>query len=224
MAITVLAWPLIVLVAPDTFIKYRAASLKSAGLSKHGLSNINKNIDRSHISDEEYERIRRTEKSGEADVTYFGSISTVSDALRAFWNEDVPPSVYRDLSSARASLNESNSNNKDASGEISYSIGPPDWYVGFSKEFLKSISKIDRKMQGRIVKAVAEISASPTDISGNTIKPLSGNLNGLWRYRLGDSRLIYYPHSSSKRITLISFGARGKVYSEVPSYEDVAGQ
>jgi mRNA-degrading endonuclease RelE of RelBE toxin-antitoxin system len=47
---------------------------------------------------------------------------------------------------------------------------------------------------------------------GDTIKPLSHDYSGLWRYRIGDHRLVYQPVRSQKEILLVEFAARGSVY------------
>ncbi len=53
---------------------------------------------------------------------------------------------------------------------------PPPWYIGMSSNFTKAISKIDRKLQGRILEALTDITENPTTIRGDTMKPLSGEL------------------------------------------------
>lgn len=89
----------------------------------------------------------------------------------------------------------------------------PEWYIGMSNKFIKSMRSIDRKMQGRILEALKMLSADPKTPKGDTIKALTGDLNGLWRYRIRDFRLIYHADSIKKRILLLSFEARGKVYN-----------
>jgi|ERR1700686_2019810 len=91
---------------------------------------------------------------------------------------------------------------------------PPPWYIGMSSNFSKAISKIDRKLQGRVLEALAHITESPTTIRGDTVKPLTGELQGCWRYRLGDYRLIYSPDQSSGDITLLAFASRGSIYDD----------
>ena len=86
------------------------------------------------------------------------------------------------------------------------------YYVGWSPEFLKSTQNIDRKLQGRTYQAIAEISREPTTPRGDTVKPLTSGLKGLWRYRIGDFRLVYHPDSESRHVTLITFAGRGNVY------------
>ena len=91
---------------------------------------------------------------------------------------------------------------------------PPPWYVGLSKSFRKDITGIDRKLQGRILEALSDIASNPTTPRGDTIKPLQTDLNGCWRYRIGDYRLVYFPDASSGDITLLTFAARGAVYGD----------
>jgi len=89
---------------------------------------------------------------------------------------------------------------------------PPPWYIGMSSAFSKDISKIDRKLQGRILEAITEITQEPMILRGDTVKPLTGELQGCWRYRLGDYRLIYSPDKATGDITLVAFASRGSVY------------
>lgn len=93
-----------------------------------------------------------------------------------------------------------------------YPTTAPGWYVGWSPEFLKRTQNIDRKLQGRIYQAIAHISREPTTLQGNTVKPLTSGMKGLWRYRIGDFRLVYHPNSETRHITLITFAGRGDVY------------
>lgn len=89
---------------------------------------------------------------------------------------------------------------------------PPDWFIGITSNFSKSIKKADKKIQGRILEAIARITSDPISPSGNTIKRLSGEKDGMWRYRIGDYRIIYYPDKNTKHILLLSFSPRGSAY------------
>ena len=86
------------------------------------------------------------------------------------------------------------------------------WSFGLTPTFRKSLKDLDRKLQGRVFEAVMKICDSPMTIQGDTIKPLHGPLDGLWRYRIGDHRLVYKPNVGEKRIFLLEFGPRGSVY------------
>jgi mRNA-degrading endonuclease RelE of RelBE toxin-antitoxin system len=92
--------------------------------------------------------------------------------------------------------------------------GPPPWSIGFSKQFKKDTSAMDRKLLGRILEVLEEISdyELPFKAVGDTFKPLTGHLEGSWRYRIGDSRLVVRPVVESAQIHALMFGSRGSVY------------
>lgn len=86
------------------------------------------------------------------------------------------------------------------------------WYIAMTDEFIKAIQTIDRKLQGRILESITHLSQAPMDSLGDTVKPLTGELKGLWRYRLGDFRLIYRPNPTERTIVLVALAARGGAY------------
>jgi len=95
----------------------------------------------------------------------------------------------------------------------SYSVADiEDWNVGFSGEFAKETRRLDRKLQGQIFVAIQDILTNPMTVRGDTVKPLERNLKGLWRYRVGDYRIIYRPQPDQRRVELVTFGPRGAVY------------
>jgi mRNA-degrading endonuclease RelE of RelBE toxin-antitoxin system len=94
----------------------------------------------------------------------------------------------------------------------SYSPSPRLWLISWTEEFQKSLLDIDRKLQGRVLVALGELSREPIKPQGNTIKPLSSGLKGLWRYRIGGFRLIYFPDSDNKQVVVLSFSNRGNAY------------
>jgi len=89
---------------------------------------------------------------------------------------------------------------------------PPPWFVGMSSAFAKQVSCIDRTLQGRILEALTDLAKNPLEMRGDTVKPLSGDFKGCWRYRIGPYRLIYSPDSNTGDITLLAFAARGGAY------------
>nr|WP_160327473.1 type II toxin-antitoxin system RelE/ParE family toxin [Burkholderia ambifaria] len=89
------------------------------------------------------------------------------------------------------------------------------WTIGLSPAFRKAIGSVDKKLQGRILEAIAGISEDPLTAQGDTKKPLEGNLKGLWRYRIGEFRLIYRPENAASVVVLVDFVARSAGYSGV---------
>lgn len=98
---------------------------------------------------------------------------------------------------------------------ISFRVADPrgePWLSFFTREFKKSISKVDKKVKGRIVEAIMEICEAPLEMKGDTQKPLVGELDGHWRYRIGDYRLIYLPMIDHHKIIFSDFDTRGQIY------------
>ena len=63
------------------------------------------------------------------------------------------------------------------------------------------------------LRAVVEICNAPMSPRGTAIKRLSGHGGRLWRYRLGDRRLVYEPDEARHVVRFLRFGPRGDVYS-----------
>jgi len=97
---------------------------------------------------------------------------------------------------------------------VMYSIRKhePEWYIAFTSDFKNSLRKVDQNMRGRILGALSYLVESPSTSNGDTVKPLSRDLRGLWRYRIGDYRLIYKPDESSRHIYILAFLPRGSAY------------
>lgn len=89
---------------------------------------------------------------------------------------------------------------------------PPPWFVGYTREFSSEVMHLDRKIQGRILEALMELSREPATPKGDTIKPLTADKKGFWRYRIGDFRLVYKPDRSKATVLAVSFSDRGSAY------------
>lgn len=155
--------------------------------------------------------------------------------LETYWNEDIGPEEFlkREIAlklekSSSRDLKFQISDKEDSvrfsaippveKGDVAHSYTKPidvekiSWSVRFTTEFIKSIKNIDKKLKGRILEAVEKLSLEPCEMIGDTIKPLSDDLKGLWRYRIGDYRLLYIPEDTKHQVILMSFGPRGGVY------------
>lgn len=98
-------------------------------------------------------------------------------------------------------------------GEAEVAVrGPTSWSIAFTAVFRKSVADADRKLQGRILLALTDLSENPTLSRGDTKKPLVGEFKGLWRYRLGDYRLLYEPRAAQRLVVLVGFSSRGSAY------------
>ena len=86
------------------------------------------------------------------------------------------------------------------------------WALSLTSDFRKAVACVDKKMQGRVLEALSELSVNPNTAIGDTVRPLVGDRKGLWRYRLGDFRLIYEPLTKIHVVKLVDFAPRGQVY------------
>lgn len=91
---------------------------------------------------------------------------------------------------------------------------PPPWLIAFTTQFQKDIARIDRKQQGHILETLQKLSGLswPFQPMGDTFKPLGGELKGLWRYRLGDFRLVVKPRKEKRELDVLTYAARDSVY------------
>lgn len=86
------------------------------------------------------------------------------------------------------------------------------WFIQFDAGFRKVLNSLDKNLRARLLDAIADLSEQPTELRGDTKKPLSNERKGAWRYRIGDYRLIYLPEDPPGVVHLLSFDARGSVY------------
>jgi len=84
--------------------------------------------------------------------------------------------------------------------------------VNMTNNFVDDIRCIDRKMKGGVLEAISKIVRAPMTAVGDTQKPLDGDKKGLWRFRVGNYRLIFKPELSRRIVTLLTFGARDEIY------------
>jgi len=65
-----------------------------------------------------------------------------------------------------------------------------EWLVKFTPTFAKTLGKHDKKIKGKAIEAISDLSIEPMKPKGNTIKALSKNKKGPSLYHIGDFRLI----------------------------------
>ena len=84
------------------------------------------------------------------------------------------------------------------------------WAVEVSETAAKALAKLDRQVARRITKFLREKLAEIDDPRAMG-KALVGPLN-LWRYRVGDFRIIVSIEDTALRILVIRIGHRREVY------------
>lgn len=85
-----------------------------------------------------------------------------------------------------------------------------DWKIRFSKTADKALRKLDRSISSKILDELEEISKMNDPRSRG--KGLKHNLSGLWRYRVGDYRIICDIEDEVLVILVIDVAHRSEVY------------
>ncbi len=85
------------------------------------------------------------------------------------------------------------------------------WTANFDPRALRELEKLDRMAQRRVVKFLQERvlrGADPRDLG----KAMTGDKAGLWRYRLGDYRLICRIDDESELVLVLRVAHRKEAY------------
>jgi mRNA interferase RelE/StbE len=85
------------------------------------------------------------------------------------------------------------------------------WSIEFVAEAKKEFAHLDRQVQERIRRFLRERiakSENPRDYG----EPLRRNLTGLWKYRVGDYRIIAEIAEEKVLVVVLRIGHRRKVY------------
>ncbi|MGA2569019.1 MAG: type II toxin-antitoxin system RelE/ParE family toxin [Terracidiphilus sp.] len=93
---------------------------------------------------------------------------------------------------------------------------PPDrpaWTVEFDDRARRELRKLDSSVQQEILRYLRERIAGSSDPK-QFGKPLRKNLAGLWRYRVGDYRLICRLEDDHFVVLVIKIGHRRDVYED----------
>ncbi len=87
------------------------------------------------------------------------------------------------------------------------------WTIEYDVRAVKELKKIDRQMQRTILDYLDERIA-PLDNPRKFGKRLSSNYVGLWRYRIGDYRVICRIEDQKLAILVLRIRHRGAVYGQ----------
>ncbi|MET1084665.1 MAG: type II toxin-antitoxin system RelE/ParE family toxin [Burkholderiales bacterium] len=85
------------------------------------------------------------------------------------------------------------------------------WRIELTASAEKSLSKLDRTAAKRITTFLRERVASADDPRSSG-KALAGQLAGLWRYRVGDYRVLCQIEDGKLLILVVTIGHRGDIY------------
>ena len=85
------------------------------------------------------------------------------------------------------------------------------WTISFEPRALKELEKLDRSAQRRVLRFLHErvVGGGETRDSG---KPLVGDRAGLWRYRVGDYRVVCRIEDDRLVVLVVRVAHRKDVY------------
>lgn len=84
------------------------------------------------------------------------------------------------------------------------------WTIRVSEKADKALRKLDKNVSSRIIKELETISGLEDPRSRG--KGLTGNLAGLWRYRVGDYRIVCHIENDILIVLVVDIAHRSKIY------------
>lgn len=86
------------------------------------------------------------------------------------------------------------------------------WEVVLTKPAEKTYDRAPRNIKQRLSHCFENLEINP--LYGNNIKPLTGKLKGLCRYRVGDWRVIYRLFKEKMIVEIVAILPRGNAYKK----------
>lgn len=85
------------------------------------------------------------------------------------------------------------------------------WKIEYSDTAVKQLAKLDKPNARRIVDYM-DRRIAPNTNPRSTGKALTGQFSGLWRYRIGEFRVICEIQDNALQVLVVQIGARKEVY------------
>lgn len=86
------------------------------------------------------------------------------------------------------------------------------WTIKFSSHAEKYYKRLDSILKTRIKKELLELSGVEDPLSHPAVKPLTGELRGFYRIRIGSYRLVFSLIREDHIIAVVNLAPRGDVY------------
>ena len=81
--------------------------------------------------------------------------------------------------------------------------------VKWNEKVVDDLKKIDKKQAGKIIDKIKNyLIKEPVSLG----KPLKGMFKGMYRFRIGDFRVIYTINEKDKELKVMAIGHRKKIY------------
>jgi mRNA interferase RelE/StbE len=86
------------------------------------------------------------------------------------------------------------------------------WTVELSRSSLKSIEKLNKFARKRILDRLEELGNQENPLRHKDVRPLEGKLDGFYRFRIGEYRLIFELDPIQRRLGVLAVFPRGAGY------------
>mgnify|MGYP001607812812 CR=1 FL=1 len=86
------------------------------------------------------------------------------------------------------------------------------WVVKVSSAAEKHYNRLDKKARGKIKKKLLDFSEFKNPLSHKDVKALTGDLDGFYRLRIGEFRVVFSIISDRRTIAVVNIAPRGSVY------------
>ncbi|MCX5846287.1 MAG: type II toxin-antitoxin system RelE/ParE family toxin [Deltaproteobacteria bacterium] len=86
------------------------------------------------------------------------------------------------------------------------------WTVKVSSKAEHYFNKLDRVLKERVKKELLKLSGYENPLSHENVKPLTGDLHGFYRLRIGNYRIIFALIKETKIIGVVNIAPRGDAY------------
>lgn len=87
------------------------------------------------------------------------------------------------------------------------------WRIEYAESVQKDVRKLDAQERKRI-RDFIEVKVANLEKPRSLGKPLSGGLSGLWRYRVGNCRIIANIEDCDARILIVKIAHRKEAYRQ----------
>jgi mRNA interferase RelE/StbE len=86
------------------------------------------------------------------------------------------------------------------------------WTVEVKPSAGKQYRKLDKKTRGRVLEALRELEQLENPFLHKSMRPLTGELKGDWRLRVGDFRVLITPREAVQTLYVYAILPRGSAY------------
>jgi len=85
------------------------------------------------------------------------------------------------------------------------------WMISFDSDVERDLKKLDKNTQKKVIDYLKKRIAKSENPRKHG-KPLKGKLSGIWRYRLGDYRILCKIREQEALILVLRIGHRKNIY------------